>query len=106
MAGPLGVTAVGSGVAEHLAALEPSCAWRWDPELWATRGGAWTHALLFVLTLSLYAKYPVCRVPTSARAKACYLGCIVAGSSDGVCKNTCFCPCFLDEPGTEFAELT
>ncbi|BAT01221.1 Os07g0431160 [Oryza sativa Japonica Group] len=36
-----------------------------------------------------------CGCCISSRAKACCFGCIAAGGSDSVCKNTCCFPCIL-----------
>jgi hypothetical protein len=72
-----------------------------------TTTGAVFMCLLIALSVAVNsATAKECGCCISARAKACCFGCIAAGGSDSVCKNTCCFPCFLDDTGTEFAEFT
>ena len=51
---------------------------------------------LVILSLSVNsATAAECGCCISSRAKACCFGCIAAGGSDTVCKNTCCFPCIL-----------
>uniref|UniRef100_A0A0D3HBV3 Acidic protein n=1 Tax=Oryza barthii TaxID=65489 RepID=A0A0D3HBV3_9ORYZ len=48
--------------------------------------------VILSLTVNSAAECDCC---ISARAKACCFGCIAAGGSDTICKNTCCFPCIL-----------